>query len=58
MRRANDAILAALTAKFKGTAMPNMGLSKEDAAELIAYIDEETRAQAGAAATDKAQAAK
>ncbi len=46
MRRAQDKTLAELTAKFKGTNMPNLGLSTSDAAELIAYIDDETRVQA------------
>ncbi len=51
MRRAGDKTLLELTAKFKGTNMPNLGLSLTDAAELIAYIDEETRGQAAAVAT-------
>ncbi len=43
MRQQNDATTLALSAKFKGAIMPSLGLSKADAAELIAYIDEQSK---------------
>ncbi len=44
-RKAGDKTLAELTVKFKGTNMPSLGLSLSEAADLIAYIDAETKAQ-------------
>jgi protein SCO1 len=44
LRQAKDATMMALMAKFKGTQMPNLGLSRTDAADLIAYLEEETHA--------------
>lgn len=42
LRSAKDPLMMDLMAKYKGTQMPNLGLSASDAAELIGYLEEET----------------
>jgi protein SCO1 len=44
VRRSGDKTLLDLTAKYKGTLMPNLGLSPAEAKELIGYIEVETHA--------------
>lgn len=55
-RRSKDAVVLAMAQKFKGATMPNLGLSLEDANDLLAYIEAESRAHDGKPSA--AQAAK
>ena len=47
-----DPIALALAEKYRGVRMPNLGLSEQDAADVIAFIDARTYLQSVAAATD------
>lgn len=42
MRAKKDPIAVALTAKFPGVSMPNLGLSETDVGDLLAYLDVRT----------------
>jgi protein SCO1/2 len=42
MRAENDVVAAAMTVKFPGVRMPNLGLSEVDAVDLISYLQSET----------------
>ena len=44
MRAQKDPISVALDKKYKGVRMPNLGLSENDAADLIAYFEHRTKA--------------
>ena len=47
-RRSQDAVVLALAQKFKGATMPNLGLSADDANDLLAYIEAESLLHANA----------
>ena len=51
MNAAGDPIAVALRAKYKQVRMPNLDLTASDAADLIDYIDEQSRAVRAAAGT-------
>jgi hypothetical protein len=42
MRAKKDPIAVALSEKFPGVLMPNLGLSKTDVGDLLAYLDNRT----------------
>jgi mono/diheme cytochrome c family protein len=52
MRAKQYPIAVALSARFPGVSMPNMGLSASDAGDLLAYLDSRTARLAASAHSD------
>lgn len=52
MRAKKDPIAVALSAKFPGVLMPNLGLSETDVGDLLAYLDNRTARLAAPAHSD------
>ena len=57
VRAQNDPVALALAAKFPGVRMPLLGMSKDDAEDLIAYIDAQTSRLKQERSADEPQAA-
>jgi protein SCO1 len=54
MRAKKDPIAVALSAKFPGVVMPNLGLSEADVGDLLAYLDNRMARLAGPSHLDVA----
>ena len=52
MRAKQDPIAVALSARFPGVSMPNLGLSASDAGDLLAYLDSRTAGPAAPALSE------
>ncbi len=55
MRKMGDRLALELSARFNGVSMPNLGLAKNDVADLLEYISDRSRDQvlSGSAANDQ-----
>jgi protein SCO1/2 len=47
LRKRGDPIALAVANRFKGISMPNLGLSKRDAEDLVSYVEAQTKRLAG-----------